>query len=288
MKSLFVLILLSIISATCPVFGDQDGGAATPGIIEKTGQAVPADLVFFDEKGNKVKLGSLIIKPTILTFVYYSCADICPQMLGGLAISLSSIGLSPGKDYRLITISFDEEDTPMLAKQQKVNYVKATGMSLRQDAWQFLTGDKENIKRITETTGFSFRKEVVTGSVGFGTRKESRGFIHPGVLIFLSPDGKITRYLYVEQSHYGTLAPIAFSPVDITTSLVQASQGKAWVGTKNPLRLCFPNLSENEARFYTLLSSIGVATLICLLGFFIFLRITSKKNSTDNSDAPGQ
>jgi protein SCO1/2 len=287
-KLLIIFVILSFVALTGRVYGHQENDAAPPGVIEKTGQVLPGDIVFSDAAGKKVSLNSLINKPTILSFVYYNCVDICQQMLGGLAISLSSIRLTPGKDYKLVTVSFDEEDTPMIANRQKVNYVKASGMALRQEDWQFLTGDRENIRRITEATGFNFRKEVLTGSVGFGTRKESLGFIHPSVLIFLAPDRKITRYLYVEQSHYGTLAPIAFSPVDIATSLAQASQGKIWVGTKNPLRLCFPGLTENEARFYTLLSSVGVVTLICLLGFIIYLRRPSKKTIPDNSDARGQ
>ena len=285
MKRLLVFILLSIISVTGPVYGHQDNSPVPPGVIEKTGQLLPGDLTFSDEEGKRVKLSALIGKPTILTLVYYSCADICPQMLGAVASTLGSVRLEPGRDYRVITISFDEEDNPVLAKRSKGNYLKAIGRPFPPDSWLFLTGNRENITRITDSVGFSFRRETVTGSVGFGTRKESLGFVHPSVLIFISPEGKITRYLYVDQSHYGTLAPIIFSNVEITTSLVDAAQGRAWTGARNPIRLCFPRLSEKEAGFYTLTATVGAATLICLVAFYIYLRRTGKKRVLMRTDS---
>jgi protein SCO1 len=283
MKRLLIFVILTLFSATGPVFGHQENSPATPGVIEKTGQYLPAGPSFFDEDGRPVKLGSLINKPIILTLVYYSCTDICPQMLGGLANILGSIKLEPGRDYRVITISFDEEDNPAIAKSSKVNYIKAIGRPFPPDGWLFLTGNRKDIAKITDSVGFSFRRETVTGTVGFGTRKESPGFVHPSVLIFISPEGKITRYLYVEQSHYGTLAPITFSSVEITTSLVDASQGRVWTGARNPLRLCFPRLSENEASFYTLTATVGAATLICIIAFFIYLRRTSRKARSEQA-----
>ncbi len=277
MKTIRLLFIFAIILTAGVAQGHQDSAAENPGISEKTGEYAPLNLTFRDENDYPLKLSSIVTKPTILVLAYFTCDSICPQILGGLANAVGNIKLLPGKDYKIITISFDEDDMPLLAKQQKVNYLKATGLNIPSDAWHFLTGDRENIKRLTEAVGFRFKKELITGTIGFSTRRESRGFTHPSVLIFLAPDGKITRYLYVEQSHYGTLAPIAFSTVDITASLQAAAKGKAWPRTINPLLLCFPGLSANEARFYTLTASIGTATLICILAFYIYLRRTSKK-----------
>ena len=276
-KALRLAAVLICILAADIVQGHQESPAEPPGIAEKTGQYAPLDLTFRDENDSPVKLGSIVTKPTILVLAYYTCDSICPQILGGLANAIGNIRLVPGKDYKLVTISFDEEDNPVVAKKQQVNYLKAAGIDIPPDAWHFLTGDTESINRLTEAVGFRFKKELVTGTIGFSTRKEARGFTHPSVLIFLAPDGKIARYLYVDQSHYGTLSPIAFSAVDITASLKAAAQGKTWPRTMNPLLLCFPGLSANEARFYTLTASIGTATLICILAFYIYLRRTSKK-----------
>jgi len=276
MKRIVLMITLVGFSLLGTAATHQADVADNIGIVEKRGQRVPLDLTFSDENGKPVKLSNIVTKPTILTLVYYSCNNICPQMLGGLATTIGSIKLTPGKDYAIVTISFDEDDTPAIARDKKVNYIKATGLAFPEVAWHFLTGNRESIGRLTEAVGFSFRKTEVTRSVGFGSRKVSSGFIHPSVLIFLAPDGKITKYLYVDQPHYGTLAPIAFSPVEITMALMDASRGKVWIGSRNPILLCFPNLSEQEARFYTILATVGAATLFCIVAFFIYLRKTSR------------
>lgn len=243
--------------------GYENDVSGNVGIDEKRGQRIPLDLTFRDENGALVKLGSFVIKPAILTLNYHTCSNICPQMLGGLATTLGNMKLTPGRDYVVVTISFDENDTPAVAKERKVNYIKATGMLFPEDAWKFLTGSRDSISRITEAVGFRFQKK-------------SDGFIHPSALIFLAPDGKITQYVYLEQSHYGTRAPVAFSPVIITQALIDASQGRIRTGPKNLLLLCFPNLSENQARFFTILTSIGAVTVLCVIGFFIYLRRTSR------------
>ena len=272
---IFVLLILFFPGVT-------HGHEATPsdaaGIVEKTGQGVPLDLDFLDEDGGSVKLRDLVNKPTILTLVYYSCSGVCPQMLGALASALGGVKLEPGKDYEVMTISFDKDDTPAIAKEKKVNYIKAAGATFPADAWKFLTGGEESIGLITKAVGFSFQKDSSIGTVGFGSRKESRGFIHPAVLIFLSPDGKVTKYMYLEQSHYGTLAPLSFSSSEVTTALIDAAKGKVRAGSSNPIRICFPGISEQQEQFYTLMAIIGAATLLCVIAFFIYLRKTSRQS----------
>ena len=90
--------------------GDPEAGGI--GLEEKTGQVIPPGLVFRDENGVEVRLGSLMGKPAILTPVYYSCEHICPQMLEGLSQALPRLAVELGKDYRVITVSFDASDTP--------------------------------------------------------------------------------------------------------------------------------------------------------------------------------
>jgi len=269
---IFIPWILFFPGATC----SHDGTPSdAPGIAEKTGQGIPLDLTFVDEDGGAVRLKDLVSKPTILTLVYYSCSGVCPQMLGALASALAEVKLEPGKDYEVMTISFDKDDTPAIAKEKKVNYIKATGTIFPAGAWKFLTGGEESIGLITKAVGFSFQKESSIGTVGFGSRKESKGFIHPAALIFLSPDGKVMKYMYLQQSHYGTLSSISFSSSDITSAIIDAGKGKVRAGSNNPIRLCFPGISDQEERFYTFMSIIGAATLLCVFSFFIYLRKTS-------------
>lgn len=273
-KTLFVyvFIILIPISHAC---GHEVTPADIAGLVEKTGQGVPLDLTFLNEDGGHVKLRELITKPTILTLVYYSCTGVCPQMMGALASALGGVKLEPGKDYEVVAISFDKNDTPAIAKEKQINYIKATGTIFPAAAWRFLTGGEESINMITKSVGFSFQRESNTGTVGFGSQKESQGFIHPAVLIFLAPDGRITQYIPLEQSHYGTLSPLSFSSSEIAAALIDAANGKVRTGSNNPIRFCFPGISDQQERFYTLMSIIGATTLLCALAFFLYLRKTS-------------
>ena len=82
----------------------------------------------------------------------------CPLMLSALANSLGQVTLKPGKDYEVVTISFDRNDTPAVAKEKKPNYLKAGGIPFPSGSWRFLTGTQDNIDRLTRAVGFNYRK----------------------------------------------------------------------------------------------------------------------------------
>jgi protein SCO1/2 len=257
-----LISMLLILFSSAAVSGHEDNNAANVGLVEKTGQKVPLDLTFFDEDGRTVTLRQLITKPTILTPVYYSCADMCPLMLTALADSLTQVELEPGKDYKVVTISFDKNDTPAVAKEKKANYIRAGGITFPAYSWRFLTGTQDNIDRLTRALGFSYRKEA-------------EGFAHPTVLIFLATDGTIIRYISYEQSHYSSQA--SFLPVDLTTAINAAARGKVRTWSINPIRWCFPGISKEQELFYTVLSIVGALTLISLVLFFIYLKKSEGK-----------
>ena len=120
----------------------EQAATAGIGIDEKTGQTIPADITLFDENGAEVRLGDLLGRPVILNLVYYTCDRICPQMLEGLARVLPSLSLTPDRQYRVLTVSFDETDTPKLAQSKKNDYMTAIGKPFPESAWRFLTGHK--------------------------------------------------------------------------------------------------------------------------------------------------
>ncbi len=170
------LILLSL----CLVFlqtavAHAPAGTQPIGIEEKIGQTIPPDIVLSDEQGRKVTLAALIKRPTIVTLVYYKCSRFCPQLLAGLASALPHVELTADKDYQVMTVSFDANDTPALARDLKRNYLMAVNRPFPADAWRFLSGDRANIEKLCTAVGFTFRKEM-------------DGFAHPMTLIILSPD----------------------------------------------------------------------------------------------------
>jgi len=258
------LFLVLFLSPLCYTHEVQDTAHGEDWLNEKLGFTIPDNIILRDETGAEVKLKDLIEKPTILTLVYYHCSHICPQMLFGLSEALSRLELVPGRDYRVITLSFDNGDTPTDARTQKINYIKAINKPFPEDSWKFLTGDRDNIERVSRAVGIRYEKVM-------------HGFIHPEVLIFISPDRKITRYLHVSTSSYGLQYPVMFSTVDFTGALIDASKGIVGAHIKRTPLLCFPHEPEQEERFFHILSILGAITLLLILVLFIYLKATTKK-----------
>ena len=130
-----ILLLLLLLSTASAAFGHESTASKADIVLtEKLGQYIPADAVFVDENGKQVNLKNFIDKPTIIAPVYLSCTHECPMLLGGLARVLGKLDMvKPGKDFQVITLSFDEKDTPAIARDKKRNYVTAIGRPFPDD-----------------------------------------------------------------------------------------------------------------------------------------------------------
>ena len=126
------------------------------GIDEHLGEHIPLEtLSFFDEDGRPIALKELFDRPIVLTLVYYRCPGICTPLLQELAKVADNCDLTPGEDYRIVTISFNPEETAELAKPKKANMLaELKNKQVPPEGWRFLTGDAENIGRITDAVGF--------------------------------------------------------------------------------------------------------------------------------------
>ncbi len=224
------------------------------GIEERLAQTVPLDLIFRDEEGRLVSIGQLINTPIILALVYYSCPDVCSFLLSNLAGVINKVSAEPGKEYRIIAISFDETETPELAFEKKGLYLKMIERPFPEDAWRFLTGDYENIHRLTESVGFRFRRE---GKV----------FQHPVSLVILSSEGKITRYIY----------GIDFLPFDLKMALLESSEGRIGPTINKVLRFCFSYDPKGRRYVFNTLKVTGVVTLVFAFAFILFLVFKGRK-----------
>ena len=226
------------------------------GIVEKLGDTIPLDLKFFNEKNDTVTLGSMINKPTILSFVYFDCPGLCSPLLDGIADVVSRMDMSIGKDFDIITISFNTKDTPEKARQKKLNFVQKIQEKDRA-SWYYLTGELENIQKITEAAGFRYKPTGLD-------------FAHPSTIIMISPQGKITRYLY----------GITFLPFDVKMAVVEAQKGLARPTSNKLLDYCFAY--DSQSRSYTLQFTRLIGTFILIIGLFFgaWLFISAKRKST--------
>lgn len=226
-------------------------GAESPvdiGIDEKLGSYVPMDLGFLDADGDSVYLHDVIDRPTILTLVYYHCPSVCKPLLVGVTDLIDKTDLEPGQDYTVLTISFDETDTPKSASDVRKNFITALDREVVDDAWRFLTGDSSTIAALTDAVGFRFRRE-------------GENFAHGTCLIALSPNGKVVRYLYGLQ----------FMPFDLKMAVVEASEGRVAPSIARVLRYCFSY--DPEGRTYVLNSTriVGTSILILAIGWVFYI-----------------
>jgi protein SCO1 len=192
-------------------------------VVEKLGDRVPRDLVFTDETGKRVTLGDYLGndgRPVLLTMVYYKCAMLCSLTLNGVVGALRQQTWKPGKEFRVITVSFDPEEKPELAAQKQRGYLGSLGLNPEDHgaAWPFLTGDKANIDALADAVGFRFKWDPV-----------NKTWDHTAALIALAPDGKVTRYLYGVQ----------YPPRDVKLSLFEAANGRVGTALERALLRCY-------------------------------------------------
>ena len=249
----FTVIAVMLLTGTAFSQVDQ---SPEVGVVEHLGKTIPLDLKFVNDKSEPVTLRQLINKPTILSFVYFDCPGLCSPLLDGIADVISKMNMKLGKDFDIITISFNTKDTPEKARIKKLNFVQKIQEKDR-GSWFYLTGELENIQKITEAVGFRYKPTGVD-------------FAHPSTIIMLSPTGKITRYLY----------GVTYLPFDVKMAVGEALKGQAQPTSSKILDYCFGY--DAKSRSYTLQVTRLIGTFIIILGLFFvtYLLISNKRKSS--------
>ena len=196
------------------------GALAGVNIEQRLDQQVPLDVSFRDEAGRAMPLASFFEsgKPVILALVYYRCPMLCTEILTGLESSLKAVSLDAGKDFNVVSISFDPKDTPELAAAKKQMYLKRYNRPNAANGWHFLTGDAANIKALTDAVGFHYKYDPATEQ-----------FAHASAIMILTPEGRISKYFY----------GVDYAPRDLRLGLVEASQEKIGTAVDQILLYCY-------------------------------------------------
>ncbi len=255
---IFLTIFFAVLFS-CSFAQDQEEMSADSlmnllGIYEKLDEYVPEDLTFTTENGDTVNFKSLIDKPTVLTLVYFTCPGICSPLLDGIADVIGKTDMELGKDYQVLTVSFNEKETYQLAKDKKKNYVKQVNKEIDESQWLWMVGDSTNIKRLTESVGYQFKRE-------------GDDFIHAAAIMVLSPNGKVTRYLY------GTY----FLPFDLKMALVEAAEGRSGPTINKILNYCFSYDPEGKKYVFNITKVSGTIIIILALSSLAFLILSKKR-----------
>ena len=176
------------------------------GIDQRIGQQLPLDLTFRDETGQRVPLRQYFgRRPVLLTLVYYQCPMLCSQVLNGVVGGLLPLKLSAGRDFDIVTVSFDPRDTPAEATEQRNMYLKRYGRASAEKGWHFLTGEAPAIEALTKAVGFRYAWDP-----------KIQQYAHASGIMMTTPDGRLSHYFY----------GIEYTPKDLRLAFVESSQGK--------------------------------------------------------------
>jgi protein SCO1 len=232
----------------------KPAGLENVGINQRLEQQIPLDLTFRDETGKTVQLGDYIgKKPVILSFVYYRCPMLCPELLIGLESSLKVLKFDVGKEFDVVTVSFDPIDTPQLAAAKKADILKRYHRPGAENGWHFLTGKPQSITALAEAAGFHYQFDKKTGQ-----------FAHATAIMVLTSGGKISQY------YYG----VDFPPKDLRLSLIQASDNKIGTLADAVLLYCFhydPATGKYSVIIGRVIQVGGGLTIVLLGGMLLLL-----------------
>ena len=222
-------------------------GLQNVGIEQHLDEQIPADLNFRDETGKPVRLGDYFgKKPMILNLVYYNCPMLCGEVLSGLEGALRVLKFDVGKEFDVLTVSFDPRETPDMATRKKAEFLKRYGRAGAAEGWHFLTGPQESIDALTKAAGFQYQYDPKTGQ-----------FAHATAIMILTPEGKIAQY------YYG----VDYAPKDLRLGLIQASENKIGTLADQVLLYCYhydPTTGKYGAIISRVLKLAGIATLLGL------------------------
>lgn len=214
------------------------------GFDQHLGDAVPLDATFRDESGGTVKLGDYFgRRPVVLSLAYYGCPMLCTVSLNGLASALDVLSFDPGRDFEVVTVSFEPRETPDLAAAKKAAYLHRYRRPGAAGAWHFLTGDADQIRRLTQAVGFKYAWD-----------ERTKQYAHASGVMVLTADGRLARYLY----------GVEYAPKDLRFAIVEASQGRILSPVDRLLLYCYhydPALGRYGKSVMALLRVAAVMTL---------------------------
>jgi protein SCO1/2 len=219
---------------------------------QKLNAQVPLDLTFRDEADRVVSLKDYFDgKPVILVLAYFRCPMLCDQVLNGLTKTMLDLPFDAGKEYRVLTVSFDPSETPEMARAKKQTYLERYGRPGAADGWHFLTGDKAAIQRLTDAVGFRYLYD-----------EKHQQFAHAAGIVVLTPKGKVSRYF----------RDVRYSPRDLRLGLVEAADNRIGSLADQVLLFCF-YYDPEEGRYGPAVMNFvrlgGVLTVLAI-GLFAF------------------
>lgn len=229
------------------------------GIEQMLGTQVPLDAAFHDAEGHVLHLRDLLNgKPTLLVPGYYGCQNLCSIVRAGVAHAVARSGLQPGRQFNVVLVSIDPQETPTTAattRQNDITMYPDAGVP----SWRYLTGTAAASAALMRGIGFRYLYDPRNGQ-----------YDHDAGVVLLSPQGRVTQYLF----------GVKFAPETLRLALVDASQGKIGNIVDHFLLLCC-NYDASTGRYslviHHVMQVLGIATALTLLGLIVLLRRSERR-----------
>jgi protein SCO1/2 len=267
MRRLRAAILLASMAAPslAPALAAATGAKAVPvnpaqdiGFDQKLGDKVPLDLEFRDETGKSVRLGDYVRdRPVILSLAYYGCPMLCGLALQGLASSLKPLGYDAGKEFRVVTVSFDPRETPEMASKAKPGYLALYGRPGAEDGWHFLTGPQDSIDRLTKAVGFRYAWD-----------EEQQQFAHATGIVLLTPEGRVARYFF----------GVDYEAKDLRLGLIESAGGRIGSLADRLLLLCYQYDPHTGRYSAAAMGLVRVAAALGVAGLATFVVVLARRD----------
>jgi len=258
-----VLSIAAMALQALPARGQQAGLPAIlreVSIAQRLNEQIPPEIVFRDEDGMAVHLGDYFgKKPIVLSLVYFDCPALCTEVLNGELRTMKAVSLDLGKDFDVVTISFEPKDSPALAKAKRDVYAGQYGRPGAKENWHFLTGEQPSIDALTQAVGFHYAYDSA-----------SRQYAHTAAILVLTPRGRIARYFYGVQ----------YPARDFRLGLVEASEGKIGTPADHALLYCYqydPMTGKYGLIVMNVVRLAGLLTVL-VLGIFMFVMFRRERN----------
>ena len=245
-------------------------------VDEQLEAQMPLDLEFTRHDGQRVRLRDYVDgeRPVLFMFAYHSCPQLCSFVLDATVNATKQVEWSAGQEYRLVTISIDPRDTTEVAAAKRRDILSRYGREVAEPSgstpggWDFLVGEQGAIDAATQAAGFRYFYDARQGE-----------YAHPAAIMFLTPEGKIARYLY----------GLTYNPNDVRFALLEASEGRSITTTERVLLYCYAYDADEHS--YALVAmnimKLGGGLTVLLLGGFLFIFWRRERRRAVLENAPG-
>jgi protein SCO1/2 len=127
-------------------------------------------------------------------------------------------GLELGEDYEALTVSFDPRESTRLAAERQRTYLMKADAAGKEAHWPFVTAEEPEVRALADAVGFRYVYDPAT-----------KQYAHAAAIIVLTPDGRVSRYLY----------GIDYPPRDLRLAIVEAADGRVGTSFDKLMLTCF-------------------------------------------------